>query len=135
MFFLSVGRVTLAVHRRRGVVPTQGEDCDSPPLGWLESNEGVFQKLGRSSKASIYYFLAGSLRDLRGFARDADVQGRSHADEFGRLRPGPGGIGLESMIQARSDTPTLLLQGSQVIFVRGAAVGRRYLVPSKTLRY
>ena len=49
------------------------------------------------------------------------------ADEFGRERPGPGGIGLESMIQARSATPTLLLygysvQGSQVIFVREAAV-------------
>ena len=98
------------------------EDCYSPPLGWLESNEGGFQKLGRSSKASIYYLLAGSLRDLHGFARDADVQGRSHADEFGRLRPGPGGIGLESMIQARSATPTLLLQGSHIIFVREAAV-------------
>ena len=117
------------------MVPTQGEDCDSPPLGWLESNEGGFQKLGRSSKASIYYFLTGSLRDLRGFARAADVQGRSHADEFGRLRPGPGGIGLESMIQARHCTPTLLLQGSQVIFVRGTAVGRRDLVLSKTPRY
>ena len=113
--------------RGRGVVPSQGEDCYTPPLGWLESDEGGFQKLGRSSKASIYYLLAGSLRDLHGFARDADVQGRSHADEFGRLRPGPGGIGLESMIQARSATPTLLLygysvQGSQVIFVREAAV-------------
>ena len=79
----------------------------------------------------MYYFLAGSLLDLRGFARDADVQGRSHADECGRLRPGPGGIGLESMIQGDCGTPTLLLQGAQVIFVRGAAVGRRYLVPTK----
>ena len=104
------------------MVPTQGEDCYSPPLGWFESNEGGLQKLGRSSKASIYYLLAGSLRDLHGFARDADVQGRSHADEFGRLRPGPDGIGPESMIQAQSDTATLLLQGSQVIFVREAAV-------------
>ena len=121
--------------RGRGVVPTQGGDCYSTPLGWLESMGFCFQKLGRSSKASTYYFLAGSLLDLRGFARDADVQGRSHADEFGRLRPGPGGIGLESMIQARSATPALLLQGSQVIFVRGAAVGRRYLRPTKTLRY
>ena len=90
------------------MVPTQGEDCYSPTLGWLESNEGGFQKLGRSSKASIYYLLAGSLRDLHGFARDADVQGmvqgRSHADEFGRLRPGPRGIGLESIIQARYGT-------------------------------
>ena len=82
------------------MVPTQGEDCYSPPLGWLESNEGGFQKLGRSSKASIYDILAGSLRDLRGFARDADVQGRSHADESGRLRPGPRGMGLEPIIQA-----------------------------------
>ena len=55
------------------MVLTQGEDCYSPPLGWLESNEGGFQKLGRSSKASIYDFLAGSLPDLRGFDRDADV--------------------------------------------------------------
>ena len=117
------------------MVPTQGGDCYSTPLGWLESMGFCFQKLGRSSRASIYYLLAGSLRDLRGFTRDADVQGRSHADEFGRLRPGPGGIGLESMIQARSDTPTLLLQGSQVIFVRGAAVGRRYLFLSKAYRY
>lgn len=111
------------------MVPTQGGDCYSTPLGWLESNEGGFQKLGRSSKASIYYFLAGSLRDLRGFARDADVQGRSHADEFGRLRPVPGGIGPESMIQAQSDTAILLLQGSQVDFLRGVAVGRRDLFP------
>ena len=100
-------------------------------FGHVESNEGGFQKLGRSSRASIYYLLAGSLLDLRGFARDADVQGRSHADEYGRLRSGPGGIGLKSMIQARSGTPTFLLQGSQVIFVRGTAVGRRYLVLSK----
>ena len=105
------------------------------PFGHVESNGCCFQKLGRSSKASIYYFLAGSLRDLRGFARDADVQGRSHADEYGQLRPGPGGIGLESMIQARSPTPTLLIQGSHVIFVRGSAVGIRNLVPSKALRY
>ena len=74
------------------------------PFGHVESNEGGFQKLGRSSKASIYYLLAGALRDLRGFARDADVQGRSRADEFGRLRPSPRGMGPQSMIQAPSDT-------------------------------
>ena len=68
--------------RGRGVVPTQGGDCYSTPLGWLESMGFCFQKLGRSSKASIYYLLAGALRDLRGFARDADVQGRSRADEY-----------------------------------------------------
>ena len=67
------------------------------PFGHVESNEGGVQKLGRSSRASIYYLLAGSLLDLRGFARDADVQGRSHADEYGRLRSGPGGIGLKSI--------------------------------------
>ena len=120
--------------RGRGVVPTQGGDCYSTPLGWLESNGFCFQKLGRSSKASIYYFLAGSLWDLRGFAHDDDVQGRSHADEYGRLRSGPGGIGLKSMIQARSATPTLLLQCSQVDFLRGVAVGSSYLFLSKTLR-
>jgi hypothetical protein len=29
------------VSRRDGVVPTQGEDCYNPPLGWFESNEVV----------------------------------------------------------------------------------------------
>ena len=120
--------------RGRGVVPTQGGDCYSTPLGWLESNGFCFQKLGRSSKASIYYFLAGSLWDLRGFAHDDDVQGRSHADEYGRLRPGPGGIGPKSTIQAQSGTAASLLQCSQVDFLRGVAVGSSYLFPTKTLR-
>ena len=113
------------------MVPTQGGDCYSTPLGWLESNGFCFQKLGRSSKPSIYYLLAGSLRDLRGFTRDDDAQGRSHADEFGRLRASPGDIGLESIIQADCGTPTLLLQGSLVNFVSGEAVRSSYLVPSK----
>ena len=59
---------------------TMGAPKGTPPwvpFGHVESNEGGFQKLGRSSRASIYYLLAGSLLDLRGFARDADVQGRS----------------------------------------------------------
>ena len=119
--------------RGRGVVPTQGGDCYSTPLGWLESNGFCFQKLGRSSKASIYYLLAGSLRDLRGFTRDDDAQGRSHADEFGRLRAGPGGIGPKSTIQARHATAASLLQCSQVDFLRGVAVGSSYLFPTKTL--
>ena len=71
---------TLAVHRRRGVVPTQGEDCDSPPLGWLESNEGVFQKLGRSSKASIYYLLTFSLPALARIRSKLMRAGRGDAD-------------------------------------------------------
>ena len=79
------------------------------PFGHVESNEGGFQKLGRSSRASIHYFLAGSLRDLRGFDRDADVWRRSRADEFGRLRSAPRGIGPKSTIQAHSDMASLLI--------------------------
>ena len=61
--------------------------------------------------------------------RDDDAQGRSHADEFGRLRAGPGGIGPKSTIQARHATAASLLQCSQVDVLRGVAVGSSYLVP------
>ena len=100
--------VTLGVHRRRGVVPTQGEDCDSPPLGWLESNGCCFQNLGRSSMASIHHLLTFSLRDLRGFDRMLMSGCRSRADELGRIRPLPGVIGRKSIIQEQCDTATLL---------------------------
>ena len=51
------------------MVPTQGGDCYSTPLGWFESNEGGFQRLGRSSKHSIYVItyslaLSGTCADL-----------------------------------------------------------------------
>ena len=41
-----------------------------PPLGWFESNEGGFQKLGRLSRHSNHHLLTWSLRDLRGFDRE-----------------------------------------------------------------
>ena len=88
------------------MVPTQGGDCYSTPLGWLESNEGGFQRLGRSSKHSIYYLLTHSLRDLRGFDRGwwrracecyANVDGRGAVT---------GGLGAYLKIRARqSVTP------------------------------
>eukprot|EP00966_Prymnesium_polylepis_P297481 6873182-Prymnesium_polylepis.1 len=42
----------------------------SPPMGWFESHEGDFQKLGRLSRPSTYHLLTCSLRDLRGFDRE-----------------------------------------------------------------
>ena len=55
------------------MVPTQGARglvCTSPPLGWFESNEGGFQKLGRLSRHSNHHLLTWYLRDLRGFDRE-----------------------------------------------------------------
>ena len=47
-----------------------GGDVTEPPLGWFESNEGGFQKLGRLSRHSNHHLLTWSLRDLRGFDRE-----------------------------------------------------------------
>ena len=44
--------------------------CHRPPLGWFESNDGGFQKLGRLSRHSNHPLLTWSLRDLRGFDRE-----------------------------------------------------------------
>ena len=40
--------------------PPKGDLCTSPPLGWFESNEGGFQKLGRLSRHSNHHLLVVS---------------------------------------------------------------------------
>ena len=50
--------------------PPKGGYVHRPPLGWFESNEGGFQKLGRLSRHSKHHLLTWSLRDLRGFDRE-----------------------------------------------------------------
>eukprot|EP00966_Prymnesium_polylepis_P251260 5809192-Prymnesium_polylepis.1 len=48
--------------------PPKGGDAQTLPLGWFESNDGGFQKLGgRLSRHSNHHLLAWSLQDLRGF--------------------------------------------------------------------
>ena len=65
---LSSRALSLGACRGRGVVPTQGGGCYSTPLGWLESNESCFQRLGTSSRPSTHHLLTRYLRHLRGFA-------------------------------------------------------------------
>ena len=101
------------------------------PFGHVESNEGVFRSWGgHPGPQFTTYSLA-----LSWTCADSLAMLMSKADHMlmnmvdcGRARAA---LALNPLIQARSGTPTFLLQGSQVIFVRGTAVGRRYLVLSK----
>jgi hypothetical protein len=64
--------------------PPKGGDVTDPSLGWFESNEGGFQKLGRLSRHSNHHLL--TWLESPGLARirsRGDVRGRSRADGFG----------------------------------------------------
>ena len=99
------------VSRRDGVVPTQGEDCTTVlPLGWFESNEGDFQKLGRSSKPSIFDLLT---RSPPGLARVRSMLMCEAEHPTGLMDYGRSGARSEFGLnqENRSDIPFLRVRG------------------------
>jgi hypothetical protein len=67
--------------------------CDNTPLGWFESNEGGFQKLGRLSRHSNHHLLTWSLWDLRGFDREVMSEVDRELMVLGVSRVCKGGLG------------------------------------------
>ena len=76
----------------------QGGLCHRPPLGWFESNDGGFQKLGRLSRHSNHHLLTWSLRDLRGFDREVMSEVDREVMGLGVSRVCRGGLGRKSKI-------------------------------------